>query len=103
MKIHKNDNIIVIAGKDRGKTGKVLKAIPKEYMVVVEGVNMRKKHQRPTRSNQKGQVIEKALPIHVSNVMMVDPASGKRTRVGRKLMGNVSVRLSKKSGTTLDK
>jgi large subunit ribosomal protein L24 len=78
MKIHKNDNVIVIAGKDKGKTGKVLKAIPKEGKIVVEGIGMVKKHQRPTRSGQKGQVIEKAMPIHVSNVRLADVKKPKK-------------------------
>ena len=68
MKIKKNDNVIVIAGKDKGKTGKVLKAFPKLDMVLVDGVNIKKKHQRATKSNSKGQIVEKPLPVHVSNV-----------------------------------
>jgi large subunit ribosomal protein L24 len=68
MKIKKNDNVIVIAGKDKGKTGKVLKAFPKLDMVLVDGVNVKKKHQRATKSNSKGQIVEKPLPVHVSNV-----------------------------------
>lgn len=78
MKIHKNDNVIVIAGKDKGKTGKVVKAIPKEDKVVVEGIGMVKKHQRPTRGGQKGQIIEKAMPIHVSNVRLADVKKPKK-------------------------
>ena len=78
MKIHKNDNVIVIAGKDKGKTGKVEKAIPKEDKVVVEGIGMVKKHQRPTRGGQKGQIIEKAMPIHVSNVRLADVKKPKK-------------------------
>ena len=70
MKIKKNDNVIVIAGKDKGKTSKVLKAFPKKDMVLVEGVNVVKKHQKATRSNSKGQVVEKPSPIHVSNVKL---------------------------------
>jgi len=103
MKIKKGDKIIVIAGKDRGKTGVIARAFPDRNMVLIEGVNMRKKHQRPTRSNQKGQVVEKAMPLHVSNVMIVDPQSGKPSRVGKKKMGDAYVRISKKSGSTLDK
>lgn len=68
MKIKKGDNIIVIAGKDKGKKGKVVEAFPREDLVVVEGVNMRKKHERPRRTGQKGQIIEFAAPLHVSNV-----------------------------------
>ncbi len=82
MKIKKNDNIIVIAGKDKGKTGKVAKAFPADSMVLIEGVNMHKKHQRATRSNSKGQVVEKAMPIHVSNVMLLD--GKKRVRVSKR-------------------
>ncbi len=78
MKIHKNDNVIVIAGKDKGKIGKVVKAIPKEGKIVVEGAGMVKKHQRPTKSGQKGQVIEKAMPIHVSNVRLADVKKTKK-------------------------
>lgn len=96
MKIKKGDNIIVIAGKDKGKTGKVAFAFPKEDKIVIEGVNMHKKHQRATRSGGKGQVIEKAMPIHVSNVMINN--SGKRARVGKKLIGESYVRINKKTG-----
>jgi large subunit ribosomal protein L24 len=101
MKIKKGDNIIVITGKDKGKTGKVLRALPALNMVIVDGVNKRKKHQRPSRSNQKGQVVEKMMPVNVSNVMIVDPTSGKPTRVGKKLVGDKMVRISRKSGATL--
>lgn len=98
MKIKKNDNVIVIAGKDKGKTGKVIRALPERNMIIVAGVNMKKKHQRPQKSGQKGQIIEKTLPIHVSNVMIMDPSTGKRTRIGMKLVGEKYVRISKKSG-----
>lgn len=70
MNIKKDDNVIVLTGKDKGKTGKVIKAMPKENRVVVAGVNMFKKNQRPTKQNQKGQVIEKNGSIHVSNVAL---------------------------------
>lgn len=102
MKIKKNDNIIVIAGKDKGKTGKVIRALPRENMVVVAGVNMKKKHQRPQKSGQKGQIINKTLPIHVSNVMILDPSTGKRSRIGMKMVGDKYVRVSKKSGKEID-
>lgn len=98
MKIKKNDNVIVIAGKDKGKTGKVTKALPERDMVIVAGVNMKKKHQRPQKSGQKGQIIEKTMPIHISNVMIADPSTGKRSRIGMKLVGEKYVRISKKSG-----
>lgn len=98
MKIKKNDNVIVITGKDKGKTGKVIKALPDRDMVVIAGVNIKKKHQRPQKSGQKGQMVEKTLPIHVSNVMILDSSTGKRSRIGMKLIGDKYVRISKKSG-----
>ncbi|AKM84066.1 TPA: 50S ribosomal protein L24 [Candidatus Campbellbacteria bacterium] len=101
MKIRKDDKVIVIAGKDKGKTGKVLKAIPAEDKVVVEGVNLKKKHQKANKSGKKGQIIDKIFPIHVSNVMLADPKSDKPTRIGKKLVGDKFVRIAKKSGTTL--
>jgi large subunit ribosomal protein L24 len=68
MHIKKNDNVIIITGKDKGVSGKVIRAFPKEDRIVVEGVNIRKRHTRATKSNQKGQIVEKPHPIHVSNV-----------------------------------
>jgi len=96
MKIKKNDNIIVITGKDKGKTAKVVRAFPKDDLIVVEGVNMKKKHQRANKSNSKGQIIEKAMPIHVSNVMLLEGKKG--VRVGKKMIGEKKVRVSKKTG-----
>ncbi len=78
MKIKKGDNVIVIAGKDRGKTAKVLKALPKKDMVLVDGVNIAKRHIRASKGGQKGQIVEKAMPVHVSNVMLSE--GGKRVR-----------------------
>ncbi|HLP43675.1 MAG TPA: 50S ribosomal protein L24 [Candidatus Nanoarchaeia archaeon] len=102
MKIRKDDNVIVISGKDRGKTGKVLKAMPKENKVLIAGVNVLKRHERPRKSGSKGQVIDKPMPVHVSNVMIVDPKDGKRTRVGVKVEANKKkVRVTKNSGATL--
>lgn len=96
MKIKKGDNVIVIAGKDKGKTGKVISALPKENKVLVEGINIVKKHQRARKSGTKGQVVEKAMPINVSNVMISE--GGKRARVGKKLVSDKYVRINKKSG-----
>jgi large subunit ribosomal protein L24 len=101
MKIKKNDKIIVVAGKDRGKTGTVTAAFPKMNSLIVEGVNMKKKHQRPRRGGQKGQVIEIPHPIHVSNVMLVDPKSGKQTRVGIARKDGKRSRITKKSKSEL--
>ncbi len=81
MKIKKDDNVIVLTGKDKGKTGKVLKAMPKENRVVVSGVNMFKKNQRPTKQGQKGQVVEKNGSIDVSNVALVDAVKKEKKTV----------------------
>lgn len=102
MHIKKGDNIIVISGADKGKTGKVVKAFPAKNQVVIEGVNVRKKHQKPKRSNQKGQTVDKTFPVHASNVAIADPSSGKASRVGKKLVGESFVRIARKSGATLD-
>ena len=101
MKIKTGDNVIVISGKDKGKTGKVTKALPQKSAVVIVGVNVKKVHERPRKSGQKGQIIEKSLPISVSNVMIVDSKTNKGTRIGRKKEGEKWVRYSKKSGNTL--
>ena len=101
MKIKKGDNIIVIAGKDKGKKGKVVRALPADSKVVVEGGNMRKKHQRAGKGRQKGQIIDIAMPIHISNVMIEDPKTGKPTRVGKRIAGGKRIRIAKKSGTEL--
>ncbi len=101
MKIKKDDNVIVISGKDKGKTGKVVKAFPALNRVVVAGVNIKKAHNRPQKSGQKGQIIDKTMPIHVSNVMIVDPKTNKRSRIGLKIDAGKKVRVSKKSGMTV--
>ncbi|MDO8510108.1 MAG: 50S ribosomal protein L24 [bacterium] len=102
MKIKKGDNIIVIAGKDRGKTGKVSKALPASFAVVIPGLNIKKVHERPKKSGQKGQIVEKSLPIHVSNVMIVDPKTNKGTRIGKKKSGDGYVRIARRSGAVID-
>jgi len=96
MKIKKNDNIIVIAGKDKGKTAKVVRAFPKDDLILVEGVNMKKKHERSRKANSKGQIVDKAMPIHVSNVMLLEGKKG--VRVGKKMIGDKNVRISRKTG-----
>jgi large subunit ribosomal protein L24 len=82
MKILKNDMVMVVAGNDRGKTGKVLKVFPKKNRVIVEGVNIRKRHSKPAQSNPQGGIIEKEQPINASNVMVLDPKTNEPTRVG---------------------
>lgn len=101
MKIRKDDNVIVISGKDKGKTGKVLKAFPRENKVLIAGVNVIKRHERPRKTGSKGQIVDKTMPINVSNVMIIDPKDGKRTRVGLKVEGPKKIRVTKNSGSTL--
>ena len=86
VKIHKNDNIVVIAGNDSGKTGKVLKVFPKKSRVIIEGINIRKRHTKPTQNNPKGGIIEKEAPIHISNIMLLDPKSNEPTRIGTQII-----------------
>ncbi len=101
MKIKKNDNVMIIAGKDKGKTAKVLRVFPDLDKVLVEGVNKLKKNQRATKSGQKGQIIEKEYPIHVSNVAFIDPKTKKATRIGKKEVKGKMVRVTKKSGSII--
>jgi large subunit ribosomal protein L24 len=86
MKIRKNDNIVVIAGNDRGKTGKVLKVFPKTSRIIIEGINLRKRHTKPNQKNPQGGILEKEAPIHVSNVMILDPTNNEPTRIGSKII-----------------
>lgn len=100
MKIRVNDNVVVRTGKDRGKTGVVTKVLPKDSQVIVEGVNKCIKHVKGREGNP-GERVEFDGPIHISNVSIVDPKSGKATRVGYKLDGNSKLRIAKKSGETI--
>ncbi len=86
MKIKKNDNVIVIAGNYKGQTGKVLKVFPKKNRVIIEGVNIRKRHTKPNQQYPNGAIVEKEMPIDASNVMLVDPKTGKPTRIGKKII-----------------
>ena len=100
MKIKKGDNIIVLSGKDRGKSGVVLRAFPKKDTVLVEGVHVVKKHQRARRRGQSGQIVELSVPIHVSNVAIKDE-KGAPSRVGYIMEDGKKVRIAKKSGTKI--
>jgi large subunit ribosomal protein L24 len=82
LKIRKGDRVRVLTGKDRGKEGQVMRALPRERKVIVDGVNVAKKHQRPTRATQQGGIIDKDMPIPVANVALVCPSCGKPTRIG---------------------
>jgi large subunit ribosomal protein L24 len=102
MFVKKGDKVKVISGKDKGKEGVVLTAMPKKDKVIVEGVNVMKKHQKPNATNPQGGIIEVEAPIHVSNVQVLD-ANGVAGRVGYKEVDGKKVRFNKKSGEILDK
>jgi large subunit ribosomal protein L24 len=100
MKIKKDDTVVVLSGKDKGKHGKVVRALPEVDKVIVEGVNVAKRHQKPTRSMQQGGIIDKAMPIHVSNVALV--VDDKPTRVGYRVGADgQKVRVAKSTGVDI--
>jgi len=102
MRIRKGDRVVVLSGKDKGAEGTVERAIPKDDKVIVEGVNVARKHQKPTRGDQQGGIIEKAMPIHVSNVAVVSPKDGKATRVGYRIEDDgTKVRICKRTGAVI--
>jgi large subunit ribosomal protein L24 len=108
MRVRTDDQVVVIAGKDAGKTGRVVRTDPKRRRVFVEGLNLVKRHERPRsqgdlKNAQAGGIIEKEGPIHVSNVMLLDPKGNKATRVGvRRDDGGKRIRYAKRSGTAID-
>ena len=106
MKIKVNDKVKVISGRERGKTGKVIQVLRSKRTnhdyVVVEGLNMRKKHLRVQKRGDKGQIIELSAPMNMSNVMLIDPTINKPTRVGYKVEGKSKKRVGKKSGEYID-
>jgi large subunit ribosomal protein L24 len=107
-RLKQGDEVIVVGGKDRGKRGRILRVDPKKDRVFVEGLNIVKRHQRPTqvagaqRAETVGGVIEKEGPIHVSNVMLADPSDNKPTRVGIEIQDGKRYRIARRSGTRLD-
>ncbi len=101
MRIKSGDTVLVIAGKDKGKQGTVLKTLPQENRVIVEGINIAKKHQKPTQMSTGG-IEEIEMPIHVSNVSFVDPQSGEATKVGYRFEDGKKVRFAKKSNESLN-
>jgi large subunit ribosomal protein L24 len=105
MSIRKNDQVVVRAGKDRGKKGRVLSVVPGRNRVVVEGVNLIKRHTRPNpQKNIKGGIVEREASIHASNVMLIDPDTNEPTRIGTKVLADGSrVRIGRKSGGVVDK
>lgn len=101
MKIKEGDNVIILSGNDKGKTGEVLSVMPKIQRVVVKGVNIRKKHVKPRKANEEGGIIPSEFPIHISKVAVVCPKCGKATKVGYKIEDGKKVRVCKKCGAKL--
>ena len=95
------DTVVVISGKDKGKTGEITKVMPKDNKVIVAGINMVKRHQKPTQENAGG-IISKEMPIHISNVAIVDPKTEKPSRLGAKIVDGRKVRVAKRSGEIID-
>jgi len=102
LKVRKDDEVVVITGRDKGKSGKVIRVIPDELRVVVQGVNMDKRHTRPAQGRQGG-IVEKEAPIHVSNVSHLDPKDRTPTKVGYKTVDGRKVRFARKSGEMIDR
>ncbi len=110
FKIKKDDTVLVTAGRDRGKTGKVVRVFPEKGRVIVERLNMVKRHSKPSGPQKPGGIIEKEAPLHISNVMLVCPRTNKPTRVGRKVMQDSkdatktkTVRISRRSGEAVER
>jgi large subunit ribosomal protein L24 len=102
QKIRKGDKVVVLTGKDKGRTGEVLRVLPKDDKAVVRGVNQVRRHQKQTQS-QEGGIITKEAPIHLSNIALVDPKDGKPTRVGFKIQQDgTKVRVAKRSGEVIN-
>jgi len=101
QKIRKGDKVVVLAGKDKGRSGEVVRVMPKDDKAVVRGINMMRKHQKQSQS-QEGGIISKEAPIHLSNIALTDPKDGKATRVGFEIKDGKKVRIAKRSGATID-
>ena len=101
-KIKKNDRVVVLTGKDKGRQGNVVRVFPKEGRLVVSGINMVKRHTRPSQTDPQGGIRHKEAALHVSNVALVDPKTGEPTRVGFKIEDGKKVRFAKKSGEVID-
>ena len=102
MKIKKGDTVLIISGKDKGKKGKVIKCFPKERKITVEGVNLMKKHIKPKRSGEKGQIIQMPAPFDVSNAKLICPHCSKPTRIGYKIEGKKKYRVCKKCSQPIE-
>ncbi|MDO4679875.1 MAG: 50S ribosomal protein L24 [Aerococcus sp.] len=102
MRIKTGDKVEVIAGKDKGLQGVVTKVFPKKDRVIVEGANIVKKHERPSQANPQGGIVEEEAPIHVSNVQILDPETGEKTRIGIKIEDGKKSRVARKTGNNID-
>ena len=100
-KIRKGDKVVVLSGRDKGRTGEVVEVRPDQNRALVRGVNMVKRHQRQT-AQQEGGIISKELPVHLSNIALADPKDGKPTRVGFKIQDGRKIRIAKRSGAEID-
>ncbi|MBZ1345077.1 MAG: 50S ribosomal protein L24 [Candidatus Nealsonbacteria bacterium] len=98
MKIKKGDTVLIILGKDRGRKGKVLKIIPEKESLIVEGINIKKKHIRPKKGGEKGRIVQIAAPIHISNAKLICSKCGKPSRIGYKIIEKKKNRICKKCG-----
>lgn len=101
MKLKTGDTVVVTAGEHKGKEGKIVKVLKSDNKAIVEGVNIVKKHQKPTAQSPQGGIIEKEAPLHISNLSLKDPKSGKPTRVGIRIEDGKKVRFSKKSNEVI--
>ena len=101
-RIRKNDSVMVIAGKERGKIGKVMRVLPAQNRALVERLNMVKRHVKPRSPQDSGGILEKEAPLHLSNLMLVDPQDGRPTRVGFKIVDGRKMRVSRRTGNVLD-
>lgn len=101
MKLRKGDNVIVLSGNDKGKTGEVLEIIPSTQKIIVKGINIRKKHVKPRKAGEEGGIIPSEFPIHNSKVALLCPKCGKATKIGYKIEDNKKVRICKKCGAEL--
>ena len=101
-KIKKGDRVVILAGRDKGRQGQVLRVLPKEDRAYVGGINMVQRHTRPTQADPQGGIKNKEAAIHISNLALIDPKSGAPTRVGFKIEGDKKVRVAKKSGEVIN-
>ena len=102
LKVKKGDEVIVLTGKSKGQKGTITQAMPTQNKVIVSGVNVATRHRKPSQANPQGGIVKQEMPIHVSNVALLDPESGAATKVGYKVGGDKKVRIARKSGEVID-